>query len=350
MQIFWVILYLTTLVLAGLIIWGASVVPIEEILESKPDGQTYQLTYYDRAKPGVAKRSETVSNIALNFGPERVFNKIPPGRLAASWVGRMSFDEPKVKQISVKQSWGTAKILVNGKEILNGGGNTQIKHTFSKGVNEIEVFYINNWHTVTFKVVIEDVIDYYSISDLLSHSKKNLNIDDKIIYVGLYEAANGTSDVTVDVGEVSQGNILWLDSYDPIDWRIVDAGKVKSVVVASHAPGSRVLGLDKNTPISFTKKPIGVHSKSELKCHCVAGTFHCYGGENLEKLESEVTKRTGLELVAYGTSYAARKIEPVPFNDDMREQIQQIEPTKKRLRAQCLKKSNPDFDTLFNSQ
>ena len=130
--------------------------------------------------------------------PGPIFHQINSPNFAAYWVGKLSFSAPATKQFSVSQSWAKSRIFVDGVVVFDASNQSEtFTHEFSPGEHVIEVEHINNWHTVEYKVTIEDVVDKLTESQLKDRLAASSAKPANVYYVGLYES--GRKDSSVDV-------------------------------------------------------------------------------------------------------------------------------------------------------
>ncbi|MET1414575.1 hypothetical protein ABVF61_20055 [Roseibium sp. HPY-6] len=309
---------------------------------------TFEAVYFDRTVKNPPKIREKVKDIAIKFGGRRVFPDIEPRNFTASWSGFVYYDEPVTKQILVSQSWAKTRIKIDGDIVYEGGSNTTIEHKFSAGKHHIEVFYINNWHTVEFKVTIQDKKRLFSRPELTSYFSAFQARPRNLVYIGLYESRARDTSVEVDLSFQHEGVTLWLDSYEAIDWRLENDPGVRAVVVAAFSPGSRVFGLRDDVPVLHTRKSFGIHSATASRCRCTAASFHCEDRTLIGELEDRLFELTGARIVAIGTSYSADKMRPQPFDKALRSAIEHDRAQARQAEAACKRRVNPDFDTLFS--
>ncbi|WP_346894235.1 hypothetical protein [uncultured Roseibium sp.] len=339
--------------LAGVILFLAAIFGTKGNAAENPPLNGFQASYFDRTIRNGPKITEVVPNIAIKFGSRGGPGHIAPAQFAASWVGRLSFDAPVTKEILVSLSWSKVRIRIDGDIVYEGTNSRRFTHAFSAGEHLVEVFYINNWHTVEFKVTFQDPVKTYSDSELFARLKLLDPQADEIVYVGLYESDTPDTGVSVQLADKGpdsgKGQLLWLDSYEAIDWTVAGGQGLRAVIVASYAPGSRVLNLSANIPVLYAEKGIGVHSKLQVKCRCVGTAFRCNNKKGPGALAETMMARTGARVVAYGAAYSAGSVNPEPFDDVVRMALERQKEEVARAKDRCSKRINPDFDTLFDN-
>ena len=217
--------------------WGQRLNPTGAI-----PSRGFKAIYFDREVPGTVVFQENVDSIAIKYAWAD-FHQIDSPNFAAYWVGKLSFSAPATKQFSVSQSWAKSRIFVDGVVVFDASNQSEtFTHEFSPGEHVIEVEHINNWHTVEYKVTIEDVVDKLTESQLKDRLAASSAKPANVYYVGLYESGRKDSTVDVAVPDRSQPAVLWLASYEAIDWNVDALHPGSTVVVSSHSPGSRVRG------------------------------------------------------------------------------------------------------------
>lgn len=305
----------------------------------------FRAFYFNRANPNRIVHRENVKNIAIKYAYSD-FHGIPSQNFSAYWVGQLYFEKRTTLQISVSTSWAKARVRINGIVIddLNQNKNAYT-HTFTPGNHIVEVEYINNWHTVEFKVTIEKPVSYLSPTEVTS-ALKSLGLSDaNLAYASVYESKNRDVSLPVVVDEEADYTVLWLESYEAIDWQIEADDEIKAIIVSSYKPGSRVL-TNQQTPIILTRTRIKL-AGGRGNCHCTAGYFHCESSEGIIMGHERLERITGGKLVSYSKNYSPRFIKFEPYG---LEQISEAKLHKQRLAAakqQCLKHAKPNFDKLF---
>ena len=302
---------------------------------SEAPASGFKAIYYERQSPERVVFEETVPNIAIRYAWSE-FHGIDSPNFAAYWVGKLSFAAPAIKQISVSQSWAQTRIYIDGKVVFQNANQKQaFTYRFEPGDHVVEVEFANAWHTVEYKVTIDDVVELSTAASLSSFFRQYKMNAPELYYVGLYESA--ASDLTVDVAmpDTKTPVVLWLDSYGPIDWNITSKNKIAAVVVASYSPGSRAIGA--TTDHSFkTKDWIGVHAEGK-RCACNGGSFYCENKIDLFDVANKLTDITGLKLSGYAMNYKAEAVTIAPFDDAARSLVQKTRLATSDIQNTCKK-------------
>lgn len=309
----------------------------------------FEAVYFDRSVENPKKISDRVAEIAIHYSHRDRYPRINPHNFAGSWKGILSFGTSTRKQIQISQGHSDTVVKINGKKVFEGDSFGDFVHTFAPGEHEIEVFHVNNWHVVDFKVTIVDEVKKFTKYQLQSYFHDHDKPMNEIVYVGAYGSGSNSFLLNVELSDQDKGKIIWLDSHEAIDWQIKNDPGIAGVIVASYAPGSRVLGLNEGVPIAHSKDLVGFNSGSEVKCSCVVGTFHCYGRGELAKLENEVFQVTGAKLVGYAGSKSNKKIRTRKFDDKVRTSIKRMSQKIDEAEETCVKSSSPNFQKIFSS-
>ncbi|MEO1111653.1 MAG: hypothetical protein AAFY05_04945 [Pseudomonadota bacterium] len=299
----------------------------------------FQATYYDRSHPDRPVSRKTVNDIAINYGNRGNSTGIDPHSFIAVWKGRLVFDETVSQTISVSQGHSRSYLKINGEIVYFGGKNTEFEHEFEKGEHLVEVGFTNGWHTVDFKVTFQDlsnVLDQAAFNALMRSRKTG---QDELVYASLYSSSSKDHSVQVDLSESDKDRILWLDSYEATDWKIDADPGLRAVVVASYTPGSRVLGLNKATPVHFTKDRMETYFRVPKRCTCVYKKFHCYKVEELpekaRRLPGRLKSRTGADIVAIASNYAGKDMKPQTWSN-FNASLDKVMERYRNAKAACL--------------
>lgn len=319
--------------------WGKKLNPSGMV----PD-RGFKVFYFDRNSQA-AMFEHHVGSVAIKYAWDELHG-IDSGAFAAYWVGRLSFDTSGPRQIAISQSWAKARIFVDGRLIYDGGGSEVITHDFSAGDHLLEVEYINNWHTVEFKVTVDETARRHSreeIGHLLATGEFGTSY---VYYVGLYESGRGDASVDVRLPRTDRPVIVWLDSYEAIDWNISPSDGIAAAVIASSSPGARI---ESGAPgkVYHAERGFGVRSREISGCHCTAGHYHCENNGDLGQVERELQRMGGLRLAGAAVHYSAADLEIEPWSAAAAAEVRLRRAATERARNQCSDNADPDFDTLL---
>ncbi|MDO7842345.1 hypothetical protein [Sphingomonas immobilis] len=317
--------------------WGRKLNPTGAV-----PNEGFRAFYINRDDPGRLIFQEDVDSIAIKYAWAD-FHNINSPQFAGYWVGRVRVPRTMSKQISVSLSWSKARIFVDGEPVFDGGGNKSFTHEFSKGDHIVEVEFANGWHTTEFKVTIEDPVETVpaaSASDYIGDAESGA----RLAYVGLYESAAKDTSVTVNVPATGRPVVLWLTSYEAIDWTIVSADPVK-VFVSAYTPGSRVQGR-RVKRVVHVERAVSIYSETK-RCSCSGGFYHCEGNQDLDNVAESLRSVTGMTLSGYAVKYSAAEVTVQPYGQSDRSGILDQRAAGDAAREQCQRKANPDFDKLM---
>ena len=216
--------------------------------------QGFKAYYFTQDNIGKPVASETVSHIAINY-PYETFHNINAEKFAALWVGNITVPTDTLMDMQYNLSWADLRIRVDGKIVhertVKDGQNDhnpadRFDLLLSKGKHQIEVEYINHWHTVGFA---------------LHPQPKQLNAPDSeaqalvgnpnyaVIRAEVYESSKLDSSLKTALPSSGKPVVLLLKSHDSVFWQIeqgdTDIKAViiedgKGVVQGSRAPVLRV--------------------------------------------------------------------------------------------------------------
>lgn len=322
--------------------WGQTLNP-EGIIPN----EGFKAIYFSRSNPDSAIYSEDVESISIKYSWSD-FHGIDSQSFAAYWVGQLNFEKPTTKQISISQSWAKSRILINGNVVFDGKNSSDtIVYEFEPGQHVVEVEYINNWHTVEYKVTIQDEILSVTGDQLASYFQDSRAGDANLYYVGLYESS--AKDTTVDISLPSTGKsaIVWLSSYEAIDWKINSRDKISAVVVAAYSPGSRVSGIGAGRVMYLQDWRHGIYGETS-QCSCAGGNFHCEQKSDLEDVAEQLSAVTGLNLSGYAVKYSAKSLTIQSYGDDTINWMRGKKADNADAQEQCEGEANPDFDTMID--
>jgi len=311
----------------------------------------FKAVYINTQNPRQIIATEVVPAIAINY-PWDDFHGIKSEDFGAYWVGRVEFRKDETRTIEVSQSWSKARIFIDGELVHEGGADKRISHDFRKGKHLIEVEYVNNWHTTSFRVAFKGVQALLGSEQIRQQLLDRNLADADVHYAGVYESS--AKDLTIKLNVVRSGKpvVLVLNSYDSVSWVVNEAapGNVRAIIYSSSKPGSDVSGVDpRKVLVQEQSGGIGTY---ELKprCSCTAAHYHCENSGNLLSTIADVERVTGAQLKSFNGAYSIEAF-PVPgmaITEVAREQDRAASEQEKRNREQCARQGNPDFDKMFD--
>lgn len=320
--------------------WGKALNPSNQV-----PAHGFRAIYFDRRSPHDVVFQESVDGIAIHYAYNE-FHNIDSPNFAAYWVGRLSFSEREIKNISVSQSWAKSRIFIDG-EIAFDKANTNDSFTydFAPGEHIIEVEYINNWHTTEYKVTIQDTARIWTKDEVAAFFRTNGDRSAQVYYAGVYESGAKDTSLRLLLPQTGKPVILLLSSYEAIDWKITSPDNVQAVVLSSYTPGSRVSGVEAKNLIQL-KEWSGIY-RPTADCSCIRGTFHCESRTDLNDIANEAQQMVGLDLAGYALKYSAEALSVQLYDQALRRQIEQSKAASVEAQKACTSDPNPNFDELM---
>lgn len=323
--------------------WGKQLNPTGAVPASG-----FKAIYFNRDHPREAVFQEDVDSIAIKYAWSD-FHQIPSPHFAAYWVGRLEYASETVQRFSVSQSWAKARIIIDGAVVFDENSrDDSFEHRFAPGAHVVEVEYVNNWHTVGFKVTIEDIIKPLTEEELAEYlqAKQVKPID--LYYVGLYESGRRDASVDVTVPRTRRPAVVWLTSYEAIDWKIGALAPGSTVVISSHSAGSRARGPGIERVFHLGGVP-GIYDATKA-CSCTSGIYHCEQNEDLEYIVQRLGAVTGMNLSGFALKYSASTLLVQPYDDRVARHILEQREENEAARAKCVRDADPNFDTLMDER
>jgi hypothetical protein len=305
--------------------------------------QGFRGFYYDRNMPDRVVYQDTASDIAIKYAWNG-FHDIDSPRFGGYWVGRLKFDAPVTQLVSVSLSWSHAKIIINGETVFDGGQSKAFEHKFRAGENLVEVEFENNWHTTEFKLTFQDAksvnrVDADGLSSILRGSRYQ---DATVNYVGIYESKARDTSVALTVPSEQKNAILWLSSYEAVEWRVNAESNVPLVVVTSYAPGARVHGIPADRIVYLEgENPIPRISRSDRRCSCTGGYYHCEGDADINEVARQIGSFSSLNLSGYALDYAPADLTITAWSDQQSRAAEVQRQAEDTSRRQCAGPNRP---------
>ena len=346
--------------------WAAKI-----LTDGKIPERGFLAAYFDRSQGAPVFHTEEVDSIAVKYSWSDLHN-IRSEDFAGYWIGQIDVPEGGKRSVSVSQGWARSRIFIDGKQVFPAGGAASFDsgrsssrrvappagasvsgekgvftHYFTPGKHLIEVEHVNNWHTTEFKVTIgEHQAAPVSPSELRTAMGKLAN--DQIFYVGLYESGNQDTSVEVDLPRTGKPAIVWLDSYEGIDWSLDAPDGIEAVVIASFSPGSRVVEPE-GVKVFRVKSYLGVRGVVQNGvCDCIAGRLRCENSGGTRSLSTLMGQNTNKTLAGVATDYSVKQISVRDYDNGERERAREIAESARKARQECEAHRNPDFDNMFD--
>lgn len=216
--------------------------------------QGFKAYYFTQDSIGKPVASETVPHIAINY-PYETFHNINAEKFAALWVGNITVPTDTLMDMQYDLSQADLRIRVDGKIVhertVKDGQNDhnpadRFDLLLSKGKHQIEVEYINHWHTVGF--ALHPQPKQLAAPDSEAQALVN-NPNYAVIRAEVYESSKLDSSLKTALPSSDKPVVLLLKSHDSVFWQIeqgdTDIKAViiedgKGIVQGSRAPVLRV--------------------------------------------------------------------------------------------------------------
>lgn len=116
----------------------------------------FKAFYINTNDPKKVIKSENVKNISISDSWNKFYG-INSQDFWAYYVWYFNYDKDEIVKIQYDTSWSEMKIYIDWEQINpdNSSWWKDIFYNFKKWKHKIEVEYINNWHTVKYKVIFK---------------------------------------------------------------------------------------------------------------------------------------------------------------------------------------------------
>lgn len=324
--------------------WGKQLNPKNKVPKNK-----FKAFYINTKYPNKIVASEYTDKVSINY-PYNKFHGIDSQDFGGYWVGDFTYDKETIQEISIAQSWSKTRIIIDGTVIYEGGNNTKMPYTFSKGKHRIEIEYINNWHTTGFMVTIKSKEKVHTIKEVKQILADKSSKKSKVLHVGVYESRKKDQSIDLLLEKQDDPVVLLLSSYESVEWVIQNPHKVKieAIIYSSHRPGVEIKGeIPKDIPIIAYAKRFGTYS-TEKKCSCHGAIFHCSGSNGLEMIET-IESLTDKKVLGFSGQYGTKSlmVPEVMITDQWKAEQKEAAIEIESQRKACQKEINPSFEKLF---
>ncbi len=309
--------------------WSGKINPSGAVFE---DG--FRVFYFDRTKKPSRTIERHVDSIAVNYSWSELHN-IKSENFAAYWVGMLHLQQAVTKRITLRQGWSKARLFINGKLVYEGGDTHSFLHDFDAGDHLIEVDYINEWHTTDFEVTLSDGIPLSTRLDIAVSLQKAGFSEATLHYVSTYSETEGGGSL-IEVPKSDKPAILWLDSYDPVQWDICGETEIAAVILASLQPGSSIKGGISDN-VFMTSEYYGVRSWTSSDCHCLGGgrAFHCENKKGIVDVSKSFEQLFAKPLTSFSVGKEGSGRSLTKLNDDVWTEINRLESAVSQQEREC---------------
>lgn len=218
--------------------------------------QGFKAYYFTQDNIGKPIASEIVPRIAMNY-PFNTFHNIDADKFAALWVGKITVPTDTLMDMQYDLEQADLRIRVDGKivherTVKDNRANPNQPNRFdlplSKGEHQLEVEYINHWHTVGFALIPQPKQLNTPDSKAEAESLVN-NPNYTLITATVNESDMRDSSLKITLPSSSKPIVLVLNSTHLVFWQIQPSNaNIKAVIIqdgkgtvqGSHAPVLRV--------------------------------------------------------------------------------------------------------------
>ena len=196
---------------------------------------SYLARYFDKSEPYNIVKSEVVPKVSINYA----WNKGPGFTIdsqsfGAHWVGELIVNKKQNYSLRISESHSDFRININGYEVLTNKSRSHnsLVIELDPGSYQVEVEFLNNWHTTGFAMRLAPETKIYSFQEA---QKKITSFSEEYdtLYAGVYEGGADNHSINLDLTEkAAKPIVLLLDSYDNVDWIINNIANTKIAYIA----------------------------------------------------------------------------------------------------------------------
>ena len=309
----------------------------------------FQFWYFDSTRPDVVVKSGIVPRVVVNYAWDQGDGfRLRSENFGAYWVGSVRAAADGEHVLAVSQSWADVRLILDGRKLPE---QDEVRVWLDAGYHQLEVEFLNNWHTTDFAVNLRPAFREYSLVEARALLQP-LEGSAEVWYAGVYESSSPDHSVRLALSAaVPTDVVLVLSSYSQVDWRLAGDGGVnlKAIVVNSYEPGTLV-----STPgdvgmlLPLRRAQMATTYTLETDCHNSGAVFHCEHIHELRKLDDSVRRLTARPVVAFAGEYGAAALSLPARRLDAAERarLEQESLRVEQARENSLRQQNPE--TLFS--
>lgn len=233
---------------------------------------------------------------------------ISPENLYIEWNGVVVVDRNTTLAIERRQGLTRGRLTINGEYVprdtydFKKGDNTIKVELVNKNSGAINVFH-DTEKDKDFFIKFKNV-RYDEKKESLKKTLENIIEDDtKVLFVGAYESYEDTNNVNLDMLEQDTSTILFISSYNPIEWNITGAKKanLKAVIYNRSIYGSKVKVDDKRVNLIQYE---GIYPMTSLypQYRENSGSFDISNNE-YERVKEGIEQITGKDIAGITIEY-----------------------------------------------
>lgn len=318
----------------------------------------YQVYYMHMDNPKQILQKDIVQEIYVKYVWDE-FLGITSEKFGAYWVGNLVVDEPTNYQFNINQSWSKSRIILNG-HILNDENkkhNQDFQVFLPKGKHKLEVEFMNGWHTTEFGLQALSLNKAKPIQDPKEHlmqlKAKYPNIQG--IFASVYEPEQ--REVQIQLANNTKPTILFLGSYEMVDWKLINAqnSNVVAVVYGGYTNGTRIFGVDDGIVFNAGRKMDYNDGDTDPNCRCHTSHFHCENTVSIYGYIDTLYQEYGIPIVDFNAEYRANAFifpnKPNALNpNDYKLLNKQFTKKIDDERQKCKGNFGKDFESVFKEQ
>ena len=271
----------------------------------------YQVFYMHADNPSKVIEKGHVATVAKKYSWSD-FRDIPSEKFMAYWAGSLVVPESGVYQVLVSKSHSRARVLIDKHIVIdhNKGSDEMQRVYIPAGNHIVEVEYQNGWHTTDVAMSISPMATVQqpqNPSQFLSTIQQRYP-DVVALYAGAYEADSQA--IVLDIPAISKPVVLYLGSYEAINWQINNTRNtnIVGVVYSSYEQGSQVQGLtQKDSIINSNIERLG-HENNRV-CHCNRSGYQC-------DVKGNPYQRYGINIIQFVGSYSTDYFTFQPYSGE----------------------------------
>ena len=186
--------------------------------------------------------SETVDRVAINYAWSD-FHGISSEGFRATWNGNVTIlKEEQTLDFNFALSWSEVVVRIDGVDRAKWNNSDKVVPVLlTRGTHEIEVEYINHWHTTNFNMSITQNVAYDK-QGVRSAVAPLMESDTRIVVFGAHESGNRYNALNVILSGDRTPVFIVLISYDAVHWSIDNPNHIPiaGVIYNSHHSASTI--------------------------------------------------------------------------------------------------------------
>ena len=323
---------------------------LERFAPAEIPRDAFQSWYFDSTRPDVVVKSGVVPGVVVNYAWDQGDGfRVPSENFGGYWVGSVRAARDGEHVVAVSQSWADVRVILDGRKLPE---EKEVRVWLDAGYHQLEIEFLNNWHTTDFAVNLLPAFREYSLGEARALLQP-LEGSAEVWYAGVYESSNPDHSIRLALSAAAPTDVvLVLSSYSQVDWRLAaDANvRLRALVLNSNEPGTVVsLPGDVGVLVPLRRAQMATTYTLETDCHDVgAAVFHCEHIHELRKLDDSVRRLTAQPVATFAGEYGAAALSLPARRLDAAERarLEQESVSVELARQNSLREQNPE--TLFS--